>query len=89
MRPSSTVLSYKLPPVEPETPVRSNLYGLITKAPNRFVVLRQSLTTAVLPDVRMPIVMIIHNFKTKSFHDCNMQSSVDLTTFLDLYSNFH
>ena len=59
-RPSSTVLSYKLPPTESEAPIRSNLYGLVTAAPNRITILRQSLHQTVLL-TRLPIVTIQHN----------------------------
>jgi hypothetical protein len=61
-RPSSAMLSYELPPTESVAPIRANMHGLVTTAPNRLVVLRQSPTMAVLPDVRMPIIYEKHKF---------------------------
>lgn len=57
-RQSSTVLSYVLPFVITETPVRANLYRLFTTALNRFSILKQSL---VQPEQRMLHYEFTHN----------------------------
>lgn len=54
-------LSYEFPPVKAVAPVRAYTHGLVTTAPNRLSVLRQSPTTAVLSEVRMPVDNIAHN----------------------------
>ena len=43
-------------PTASEAPIRTYIYKLVSKAWNRFEVLRQSPTKAVLPVVRMPTI---------------------------------
>ena len=81
--------SHEFPPVEAIALIRVNIHRLVTETLNRFRVLRQSPTTAVLPEVRMPIHYIVkHNIITMSYTRVDTHPRADLTTFMDLYLNF-
>ena len=59
---------HEFPPVKAVALIRVNIHRFVTETLNRFRILRQSLTTAVLPDVRMPIHYVVkHNIITMSY----------------------